>query len=338
MTFEEVFSYEHLFDCAKECCNGVRWKESTQNFELNIAMWVSRLYEQLHNGTYKSKGFTNFYIHERGKLRYIQAVHISERCVQKCLCKYCLKPMLIPKLIYDNSASIKGKGTHFALKRLKKHLSYHFKKHGRKGGILLIDYKSYFPSIMHETLKEMLRKEIQDDRIYRLCAMFIDCFDGDCGLGLGSEMSQICAIYYTNEIDHYIKEQLHIKGYGRYMDDSYLIHEDIEYLKYCKETISKMSEKYGLRLNTKRTRIVRLTDTFSYLKKRIFITESGRIVMRLTRDNIKRRRRVIRATKEKGEDYRANNKSWRGSVRKFDAYKTIISIENYMNRLEAQDD
>lgn len=37
----------------------------------------------------------------------------------------------------------------------------------------------------------------------------------------------------------FIKKQLHIKYYGRYMDDFYLMYENREYLKYCMEEIKK---------------------------------------------------------------------------------------------------
>lgn len=51
--------------------------------------------------------------------------------------------------------------------------------------------------------------------------------------------SQVLAITYLNELDHYIKEKLHIKYYVRYMDDGILIHEDKEYLEFCLEEIKK---------------------------------------------------------------------------------------------------
>jgi len=215
ITFEEVFSYEHLYKAALDCCSNVRWKQSTQMFELRISRWVAVLHRELFNGTYKGKGFTEFYINERGKTRHIQAVHISERCVQKCLCDYGLKPILVPKLIYDSSANLKGKGTDFALRRLVQHLTQHYKKYGTEGGILLLDYKDFFASIVHTTLIEMLRDEIEDERLFNLTCQFINAFDGDRGLGLGSEISQILAVYYTSKIDHFVKEKVHIKQYAR---------------------------------------------------------------------------------------------------------------------------
>ena len=38
---------------------------------------------------------------------------------------------------------------------------------------------------------------------------------GDVGFGLGSQVSQIDALMVASPLDHFIKEQLHIKYYGR---------------------------------------------------------------------------------------------------------------------------
>ena len=94
LTYDEVFTFDNLLTCAKACFKGVRWKPSTQIYETQMIKNVSETYKILKNRKYKSKGFHTFYIHERGKVRYIQSVHISERVVQKCLCDYCLTPTL----------------------------------------------------------------------------------------------------------------------------------------------------------------------------------------------------------------------------------------------------
>ena len=45
---------------------------------------------------------------------------------------------------------------------------------------------------------------------------FIQAFGPEKSLGLGSEVSQICAVFFPNKVDHFIKEKLRIKYYGRY--------------------------------------------------------------------------------------------------------------------------
>lgn len=52
---------------------------------------------------------------------------------------------------------------------------------------------------------------------------------------------------YLSGMDHFIKEKLGIRYYGRYMDDFYLIHEDKAYLQYCRGEIEQYVARLGLR-------------------------------------------------------------------------------------------
>ena len=341
MTFEEVFSIEHLLVCARECLCNVRWKQSTQMFEINLLRWVTKLHEELLHGTYRSKGFTRFSIFERGKHREISSVHISERCVQKCLCKYALKPLIVPKLIYDNAATVEGRGTDFALNRLVQHLRYHTLKYNRKGGILTIDYHNYFGTIDHKILLEKLKNLIEDNRVYSLTAYFINCFPGNVGLGLGSEVSQICAVFYPNAIDHYFKDYLKIRGYARYMDDSYIISDDLIKLKEYKKIFIEKSKELGLEINEKMTQITPFDrGHFIYLKKRIFISETNKIIIRLLPKNITQRRRKIKKQLKMVEEKRMEKESfiqsfnsWEGYAKKYNSFKTVKNMKNFLKNI-----
>ena len=338
ITFNDVASFDALMRSADDCCRGVMWKTSTQVFKANQIRWCATLSRQLKTGTYKPKGFYEFDICERGKQRHIMAVHITERCVQKSLVQNALRPIIEPRLIYDNSASQKGKGTEFALKRLRKHLAQHYRKYGRKGGILTMDYASYFDSINHEILLNQLRRFIKDDQVYDLTKVFINAFPGDTGLGLGSEVSQICAIFYPNVIDHYVKEQLHIKGYGRYMDDSYLISDDLDYLRYCRKQIEReLGNELKLKLNPKKTVITRFdSGNFTFLKKRIHITDTGKIVMRLKRKNITKIRQKLKAMCRKGVDKASayqTYQSWRGYALNYNGFRAVKNIDRLFYEL-----
>lgn len=331
--YEDVVSYDNLRKSAKECTKNVRWKPSVQMFEIDALQWTAELHKQLLEHSYKSKGFYKFWLMERGKARYIQSVHISERCVQKTLNNYGVKPVVEPRLIYDNGASRVGKGTEFAIRRLRGHLSTHYRKYRKQGGILIIDFHDYFNSIPHNKLYELFRNIIEDDNLYELVRYFIDCF-GDVGLGLGSELSQIAAILYPNNLDHFIKERLHIKGYARYMDDCYLIHQDIDYLRYCKKEIEKKVNEMGLALNPK-TKIIRFNKgSFVFLKRRFTISDSGKIVTRLLRTNITKRRRILKKQKKLLIQGKANMKSirqsyqsWRGYASKWDSRATVRRMD-----------
>ena len=76
--------------------------------------------------------------------------------------------------------------------------------------------------------------------------------------------SQVLAVFYLNDMDHFIKNELHIKGVIRYQDDFLLFHHSKEYLKYCLEQIKEFLSKEKLFLN-KKTRIYRDTNNFIFL-------------------------------------------------------------------------
>ena len=224
--FDRVASLSALNDAADEAQKGVKWKASVQRYNMTRMVNIYKTHRELQNGGDVRRGFICFDLLERGKLRHIRSVRFYERVVQKSLCRNALYPILTNGLIYDNGASQCGKGTQFALDRLTLHLIRHIHRHGREGGILLIDFSDYFGKADHEALAKIYRASFQDERLRALGFSFISAF-GDVGLGLGSETSQINAVRLRSASDHYVKEVLRIKGYAAYMDDSYLIHEDI---------------------------------------------------------------------------------------------------------------
>lgn len=336
LTFDEVFTFEHLFDSGRECCNAVRWKASTQMFESSMLVWAARLRDELDRGVYRSKGFNHFTIVERGKARHIQSIHISERAVQKCLVRYCLRPLIMPKLISSNHATLPGRGTETALKELREHLRWWHARRGREGGILVMDYHDYFGSIRHDRLKDMYAKLDMDNRLLDITSYFIDCFEGGSGIGLGSEISQISAVYYVNGVDHFLKDAMGFHCYSRYMDDSYLIGE-IEGLKLARACVETLSADLGLRFNPRATQITRLDGgSFKYLKKRVFVSETGKVVMRLDRSNITRERRRIKENARKlaageitPESERHSWQSWKSYASKIDAHDTMLRMSAY---------
>ena len=76
--------------------------------------------------------------------------------------------------------------------------------------------------------------------------------------------SQILAIFYLNDLDHFIKEKLGLKYYVRYQDDGCLYHPSKEYLKHCLNEISAFLKNENLQLNNK-TRMYKNTDNFVFL-------------------------------------------------------------------------
>ena len=291
--YDKVFSYINLYEAFYKCKQGVRWKASVQKYEALLPLTSLNIYNQLRKKRFSPLKFMEFDINERGKIRHIMAVGIDDRCIQRVLCEKYLTPVLAPKLIYDNGASLKDKGTDFSLRRLKSHLAYHYKKYGTQGYIFQYDFSKYFENIDHKVLINLLSKDITDPDILELVKSIINSF-GDRGLGLGSQVSQICAIYYPTLLDRYFKEVLKIKGYGRYMDDGYAICKDLDEVNKCKEGLYKMAKELNIVLNKKKITVTRLNNTFIFLKKRIRLMENGQIVIKISKKSAHKARRRLR--------------------------------------------
>lgn len=298
--YEKVFTYENLYRAYKKCRRNVAWKASVQRYISQAPLQLYDTWVKLNDGTYQSPKFFEFDIYERGKKRHIRSTIIGERVVQRCLCDNALVPVIGSTFVHDNGACMKNKGYDFAVNRLVCHLERHIRKHGTDGYILIGDLKSFFDNIMHWAVSKLLRKELSDLRLIGLSEDLIKQFDPDApaesrkGLGLGSQISQLLAPAVASYIDHFVKEVLRIKGYGRYMDDFYLIHEDKEYLKYCKEEIRKKCAELGMTLNERKTQIVKLTHGFTFLKVRFYITDTGKIIRKIHPASVTRERRKLK--------------------------------------------
>lgn len=291
------------------------------------------------NDKFKSSGFVEFDLCERGKTRHIRSVTMNERVVQRCLCDYALVPVLGRTFIYDNGASQTNKGYTFAIKRLTQHLQQHYRKYGTEGYILLFDFSKFFDRVSHQLVKGILHREFSDERILKLTEHFIDAF-GDVGMGLGSQISQVLALTSANRLDHYVKEVFRIKGYGRYMDDGYAIHHSKEYLHKCLEGIKAICEDLEITLNTKKTQIVKLSHGFTWLKVRFYILPTGKIIKKIYHRSVTKMRQKLKALKTKVEagiltyqDIYTSWQSWRAYALNFNAYRTIQSMGELYNRL-----
>ena len=350
-TFEEVFSFQNLYKAGTRCGKGVGWKGSTQRYLGDIISNTAKTRKALMEGKWKTKGFHEFDLMERGKLRHIRSVHISERVVQRCLCDNVLVPVFSAAFIYDNAASLKKKGVDFAMDRFNCHLQRHFRKHGLRGGILVFDFSDYFAKAQHWPVRMELERRIHDERTRALANECLDNF-GPIGYGLGSQISQTAALMLPNRLDHFIKEQLQIKGYARYMDDGYLIHPSKAYLQKCLARMKEICDSLGIILNTKKTKIKRLADGFKFLQVRFKLLETGKVLRKMSYESIKKMQRklkkfrrwnaegrtVIIGGKEIHKEFPLSDickayESWRGHMRHGNSFHAIQRMDSYFKRL-----
>lgn len=345
ITFNEVFSDKHLYVSYKKCLEGVGWKGTVQNYKHHAFTNIVRSGDQLQKEIFRTGNFFKFPRMERGKLRHIQSVGISERVIQRCLCDYLLTPTLTKKFIYDNSACIKDKGVHFAIRRLKVFLTNYYKTyHTNTGYILQYDFHHYFETIPHETLIDKVNKTFNDERLKRIYAKLINDFDGNVGIGLGSQVSQISALFYPNCIDHTFCRNKSVFAYARYMDDGYVISNDKEFLKSCKDILERLCSELQITTNESKTVINRLSQGFVFLKNHIKLMNNGAVVVKTNRANLDKNKRKLRKYREKLDD---GNMTWdeikniyKGTfcgLKKFHSYSIRRSYKNYFFKLFAKE-
>ena len=160
------------------------------------------------------------------------------------------------------------------------------------------------------------------------------------GLCLGNEISQVAALLMTSPIDHYIKDKCKVKYYIRYMDDGIIIHQDKDFLISLLKEIQQMANHLGLKINMKKTKIIKLSNEFIFLKKKISITENGKIYMKILPRSINIMRRKLKKLYKKMTegivsyiDIETAYQSWRSYALKYNSYNSIKSMDKLYHEL-----
>ena len=337
-TVDDAITFEELYKGLKLSCRNVRWKDSVTGYEANGLKNTYLLRQSLLDGTYKISGYQRFRVHEP-KEREIVATRLKDRQFQRSLCDNVLYPQITRSFIRDSCACLRGRGVDDALNRLTVHLQRYYRKHGAKGWVLKCDIRHYFAETPHNVAKAAIRKRLTDQRAAFYTDQIIDSFGGDTGIGLGSQVSQLTELAVLDDIDHYIKERLHIRHYLRYMDDFILIHEDRAVLENVLKDITEKLAALGLTLNSK-TQIYPLKQGVIWLKWRFILTDTGKVVKRIGRKSVVREQRKLKRMAKLAESGRISAdalkesfNSWKAHAQRGNCRKIISDMEELLNRL-----
>jgi retron-type reverse transcriptase len=280
--FERVVAFDNLWLAFRKARRGKRRRPPVAEFELNLERELLALQRELRAEDYQPGAYRLFTVYER-KPRLIAAAPFRDRIVHHALLNV-IEPALDRRFIFDSYACRAGKGTHAAVAR--------YQDWSRRYAYALkMDIARYFPSIDRDLLKEKLRRHLKDAKVLRLLDRIIDggpsfpedgppeYFPGDGlltplerrrGLPIGNLTSQFFANLFLDGFDHYVKEQLGIVPYLRYVDDMVMLDDDKGRLAELRALAAERLGQDRLRLHPRKANIVPVRCGLDFLGYTVF--------------------------------------------------------------------
>src|SRR5574344_2748269 len=259
-TFEHLLYQLHL-----SYLHARKNKRNTNNqlrFEMYQEEGLMQLAKAIYERKYTPKPCIAFIIH-KPVMREIFAADFRDRVVHHLIIGK-LNHLFEKQFINDSYSCRVGKGTHFGIQRIDRFIRQCSVNYTKDCYILKLDLQGFFMSINKNILFAKLETFINEkhqhsdkDLIIKLCKQVIfndptkNCIikgnksdwadlpqtkslfhsKPNCGLPIGNLTSQGFANFYMDSFDHFVKHDLKIQYYGRYVDDFVIVHEDKEYLK-----------------------------------------------------------------------------------------------------------
>lgn len=240
-----------------------------------------------------------------------------------------LEPIFDKRFISQSYACRKGKGMHAASDTLKEWL-YEWNRYHPDQPLYAIkaDIHHYFQSIDHAVLKTEIRKVIKDAGVLALLDRIID-HNGNMpdgvGIPVGNLTSQLFANIYLDALDQFIKHELGVEAYIRYMDDFVILSPDKEQLRSWLARIEQfLREELRLEFNPKTT-ILAAKNGIDFVGYKHRATHR-----KVRKDSIKRIKRTIKkceSGKITKEQLQKSIQSWTGHAGHADSYNLRKKIE-----------
>jgi len=259
--FDRVADFDALRRAAHQAMRGKKKSPRAARFWFDLEYELIDLVRELGNRTYSPRPYRTFVVTDP-KQRRICAADFRDRVVHHAVCAV-LEPLFERSFISDSYACRKGKGSHLALDRARL-----FSRQYRY--FLKLDIRHFFDTIDHEVLKAFLRRKLKDPSLLWLLDLFIDhpvpWTEQGKGLPIGNLTSQLFANFYLDPLDHYLKEDLGLHAYVRYMDDLLLFGEDKNELWEVYSAIAYfLSTRLHLCLKPQATRMAPVDEGISFL-------------------------------------------------------------------------
>tara|TARA_B110000238_G_C16100679_1_gene428088 strand:- start:272 stop:1555 length:1284 start_codon:yes stop_codon:yes gene_type:complete len=252
---------KELFEAYYSCRNNKRNTANALAFEIDYESNLIQLCTEINNGTYQI-GRSIAFIVDKPVKREIFAADFRDRIVHHLIINK-LNHLFEKEFIHDSYGCRINKGTHFGIKRVDTFIRKCSENYKQGCYVLKLDIQGFFMHInknilwqklevfitqkYHNTDKELilrLTKQVVFNNPTQNCIIkgkrsnWNDLPNNkslfhspeNSGLPIGNLTSQVFANFYMNTLDHYVKSELKLKYYGRYVDDFVIIHPNKEYL------------------------------------------------------------------------------------------------------------
>ncbi|MDD3614386.1 MAG: reverse transcriptase domain-containing protein [Candidatus Pacebacteria bacterium] len=240
--YHSIFDFSNLLKSYYSARKRKSDKNYVIDFEWNLERELLKIQKELQEKTYQPNSYQKFFISDPKK-RLVYKASFRDRVVHHALCNI-IEPIFDRGFIYDSWACRKNKGTHHAVLRLKNFLrSLYFKCGSDNFYILKCDVRKFFDSVDKEKLFMLINKKIKDRDVLWLIKKILDSTEGSKGIPIGNLTSQLFANIYLNELDQFLKHNLRIKYYIRYMDDFIILSDNKCQLKIWREEIKNFIQK-----------------------------------------------------------------------------------------------
>ena len=242
--YDDICSMDNLREAHKRASRGKRHYREVIMVDSNPDEYLEQIREMLVKKTFKNSPYITMTRNEYGKVREISKLpYFPDRIIHHAIMNV-VEPIWESQLIADTWASIKGRGVHKGVRRIKSAMQ----DVRNTQYCLKLDVRKFYPSIDNEIIKRIIRIKIKD---VNLLWLLDEIIDSSKGLPIGNYLSQILANLYLSTLDHWVKESLGVKYYFRYCDDMVLLARDKQSLHEIRLSIgSYLTNELNLSLKS----------------------------------------------------------------------------------------
>lgn len=274
--FFRLTTLDNLFACWLKARKNKGKCTRIQRFAEDPLRYISIIQQRLRIRSYAFGPYQTFTVREK-KFRDVVDAPMKDRIVHWMLYEHLL-PIWQPRFIHDTYGNLPGRGTHAAVHRLA-----YFCRSTAARWVLQLDISKYFYSVRHDLLKTRVLKHIGDEDLRRLLIALVDSFrtgdtydaifppdspyhrTTDKGMPIGNLPSQLFANIFLNDFDHWIKEDLRIKHYIRFVDDMVFLGESRESLQAVCDQIIATLARDGLIIHPLKIRLAPVSAGVPFL-------------------------------------------------------------------------